>query len=52
MDNRAAFVQDAAGVWRLRRPDWVEDDTLSREETLAHLEALNPTMTEGPRDDH
>lgn len=29
--------------------DWVDDDSLSREEMLARFRALNPQPTEGPR---
>lgn len=29
--------------------DWVEDETLSREETLRRFEALSPAATRGPR---
>ena len=30
-------------------PDWVEDESLSREETLARFAALHPKATRGPR---
>jgi hypothetical protein len=29
--------------------DWVDDETMSREETLARFEALNPELARGPR---
>ncbi len=30
--------------------DWVEDESMSREETLARFRALGPERTVGPRD--
>lgn len=31
--------------------DWIDDETLSADETLAILDSLNPLPTRGPRDD-
>ncbi|WP_134774387.1 hypothetical protein [Ornithinimicrobium flavum] len=33
-----------------RMKDWVEDESLTREETLARFEALSPEPVTGPRD--
>lgn len=39
---------DSVGEDRQMNQDWVEDDLLTREETMARFRALGPSATRGP----
>jgi hypothetical protein len=46
--SRVIYSETVLGDYAAMDQDWVEDESLTREETLARFRALGPTPTRGP----